>query len=226
MPESHAMRKYQAGGYVAPDYAHQPAPAQPHIRIAPPEMSANAQKVIAQAMAMPSQNWGSALSKLANVWAANRAGERETEAKAQKASEQERRRGNWAQQLHSGRSLRDIASQDSSVLADTSFLDFAKTTTPEVAAEIELFENVDSPYGRGGVGQRSSTTGKISGYQSAPAQIKPPARATAKDRHGRLRYLDDSSVAFSDDVLGPDPTPPPSQGPSQKRPARDDATVK
>ena len=204
MPGRSAMKKYQAGGYVGPDYSElwtrqaqandrewnavnqQNAPAKQVMhKIAPPAMSANAQRVMAQAMAMPSRNWGEALSKLGNVWATKRTNEREAEQKREHLNSLERRRGVWAQQLHSGASLRDIANDDPSVMSDTSFLDFAKTTTPAVAAEVEMFEDVDSPFGKGGFGQRSSTTGKISGYQRAAAQGKPPARATAKDRHGR-----------------------------------------
>ena len=40
---------------------------------------------------------------------------------------------------------------------------------PEAPAA-EMFEDVQDPYGRGGVGQRSSTTGKIIGYQGAAPQ--------------------------------------------------------
>ena len=185
-------------------------------QIAPSGMSAHALKVMADAMNMRSDNWGSALSKMANVFVARHAGEREAEQKREYLNAQEQRRGVWAQQLHSGATLRDIAGRDPSVMGDTAFLNFAKTTTPEVAAEVEMFEDVDSPYGRGGVGQRSSTIGKISGYQGPVAAPAVPERPTAKDRHGRLRYLDDSSPAFSDDVLGPDPTPQSPQGPSQK----------
>ena len=235
MPGSYAAKKYQAGGYVGPDYSElwtrqaqandrewaavnqQSAPArQPMHKIAPPAMSANAQRVMAQAMAMPSRNWGEALSKLGNVWATKRTNEREAEQKRQYLNEQETRRGRWAQQLHSGASLRDIATHDPGIMGDTAFLDFAKTTTPAVAAEVEMFEDVDSPFGKGGFGQRSSTTGKISGYQRALAQAKPTPRPTAKDQHGRLRYLDDGAPAFSDEQLGPAPEPPPPEGPSQK----------
>ena len=194
---------------------NQPAPAQQPIhRIAPPRMSANAQKVLAQAMGMPSRNWGEALSNLGNTWAAAHAGKRESEQKRQYLDEQEQRRGVWAQQLHSGASLRDIATHDPGVLGDTAFLDFAAKTKPEAAAE--FFEDVDSPYGRGGFGQRSSTTGKISGYQSPLATPKEPERRTAKDHRGRLRYLDTGEAAFSDDILGPDPAPANPEGPPLK----------
>ena len=49
---------------------------------------------------------------------------------------------------------------------------------PQQAEQQERFEMVESPYGRGGIGQRSSLTGKISGYQ--PPQKEPgPGKLTA-----------------------------------------------
>ena len=195
---------------------NQPAQQQVMHRIAPPRMSANAQKVMAGAMGMPSRNWGEALSKIANTWVGKYHADREAEQKRQYLNDQEKRRGVWAQQLHSGATLRDIATHDPGVMGDSAFLNFAKTTTPEVKAEVEMFEDVDSPFGRGGFGQRSSTTGKISGYQSAPATPTAPERKTAKDARGRLRYLDTGEAAFSDALLGPDPAPPATQGPSEK----------
>ena len=190
------------------DGLNQPAQRQAVHRIAPPKMSANAQNVMASIMGRSTPNAGSALGKIASSWVTKYNADREAEQKRQYLNEQEQRRGVWAKQLHSGATLRDIATHDPGIMGDSAFLDFAKTTTPEVAAEVEIFEDVESPYGKGGFGQRSSTTGKITGYQSAPAQVKPAARATAKDKHGRLRYLDDGAVAFSDELLGPDPEPP------------------
>ena len=189
-----------------PNYAQQPGShAQPHIRIAPPQMSANAQKVIAQAMAMPSQNWGSALSKLANVWAANRAGERETEAKAQEASEQQKRRQGWGAQLGAGMTQRDLAALDPQFVDDAKYQAFLKNTAP--APDPETFETVQDPFGRGGAAQQSSLTGKFANYQGPLATPTAPARRTAKDHRGRLRYLDTGEATFSDDLLGPNPEP-------------------
>ena len=144
MPGSHAMKKYQAGGYVGPDYSQlwrrqaeenngafdalsqQPAPAQPHIRIAPPGMSPHAQNLMAQIMGRSTLNAGSALGKIANVWITKHNADREAEQKRQYLNDQEQRRGVWAQQLHSGASLRDIATHDPGVMSDSSFLDFEK----------------------------------------------------------------------------------------------------
>ena len=188
----------------------------PTHKIGPRPMSASAQATMASILSQPTRTWGGAARKIASTFIAKMNADREGEAKQADERALNERRGIWAKALHAGETLRNIASNDPQVLNDKPFLDFAASTAPEVAEEVELFEDVQDPYGKGGFGQRSSTTGKISGYQSAPAQAKPAARPTAKDKHGRLRYLDDSSAAFSDDVLGPDPTPPPSQGPSEK----------
>lgn len=71
--------------------------------------------------------------------------------------------------------------------------------------EPETHEVVQNPFGRGGVGQRASISGKISGYQGPLAATPERERKTATDRLGRLRYLDDQTPAFSDETLGPAP---------------------
>ena len=183
----------------------QPAPAQPMIRIAPPAaMSANAQKVMAQAMGMPSRNWGEALSKLGNTWAAKHAGEREAEARQLHAGERDRKRADWIGALSEGATPQFLAYTDSNFVDDKEFHAWWKSNQP--APTPETFENVLDPYGFGGAAQRSSATGKLVNYQGAPAAKDAP-RPTAKDRRGRLRYLDTGEAAFSDELLGPDPTP-------------------
>ena len=74
--------------------------------------------------------------------------------------------------------------------------------------EAETWDVVQSPFGRGGSAQQSSVSGKFSGYLAPRAPQEPAPqreRKTAKDRHGRLRYLDDQSAAFSDETLGAAP---------------------
>ena len=79
---------------------------------------------------------------------------------------------------------------------------FAHPLAPEPEGPApEMFEDVKDPFGHGGFGQRSSTTGKISGYRPAPGQPGESPRERAKDQHGRMRYLDDSSPVFADSVL-------------------------
>ena len=83
---------------------------------------------------------------------------------------------------------------------------FAHPLAPEPEGPAaEMFEDVLDPYGFGGAGQRSSTTGKIIGYQGAPSQPKGSERRTAKDQTGRLRYLDTGEPAFADSLF--DQTP-------------------
>ena len=191
---------------------NQPAPMaapqrgrHPDIKIAPQPMSANAQKVMAQLMSQGTPNMGSAISKLANVWITGH--NEKKRGKARQAAETTKReqRARWASELGSGVSPRDLAVADPDFLADTEFQQSWAGTAP--APEAETFEDVADPYGFGGHAQRSSTTGKLANYQGAPTQAREPARPTAKDQFGRLRYLDDESPAFSDETIGPGPTP-------------------
>ena len=184
MPMPTKLPEYQQGGLVSgpgTDYSslwrrqaeannrswdavnQQNAPAKQQVmhKIAPPSESSNAQRIMAQIMAQSTPNAGSALGKMANAWVAKYHADREMENKRQYLRDHEKRRGGWASMLHSGASLRDIATHDPGIMGDSEFLSFAKTTTPAVAAEVEMFKNVDSPFGRGGVGQQSSTTGKF-----------------------------------------------------------------
>ena len=206
MAASHAMKNYQTGGFVGPDLSlsQQHAPAQRHIRIAPPQMSANAQKVIAQAMAMPSQNWGAAISKLANVWAANRAGEREAEAKAQEASELQSRRQGWGAKLGDGMTQRDLAALDPQFIEDAKYQAFLKGTAP--APDPETFETVQDPFGRGGAAQQSSLTGKFANYQGPLATPPAPQRRIVKGLDN-LNYYEDSKERVLPNVLAPTPEP-------------------
>ena len=226
MPGSHAMKKYQAGGYVGPDYSelwkrqaeannrkweglNQPAPAQPIHRIAPPPaMSANAQKVMASAMVMPSRNMGEAVSKLANVWASKRANEREAEAGKLYNTERNRKRADWIGALSEGATPQFLAYTDPSFVDDKEFHAWWESNKP--GAEPEQWDTVQDPYGRGGAAQRSSTTGLFKNYQGPLATpkeperrtAKEPERRTAKDARGRLRFLDDESPVFPDQTLG------------------------
>ena len=78
-----------------------------------------------------------------------------------------------------------------------------------------MFEDVLNPHGFGGAAQRSSTTGKLTGYRAAPSQPQGRERRTAADQHGRLRYLDDGSPAFADSILDQG-TPPKTDAPPFK----------
>ncbi len=50
----------------------------------------------------------------------------------------------------------------------------------------EQFETVQDPYGRGGVGQRSTTTGQVSGYQKPPPLEKSLEQIAAESEAARL----------------------------------------
>ena len=243
MPMPAKLPRYQEGGLVSgpgTDYSslwrrqaeannrswdavnQQNAPAKQQVmhRIAPPAENSNAQRIMAQIMSQSTPNAGSALGKMANAWVAKYRADRETENKRQYLRDHEKRRGGWASMLHGGATLRDIATHDPGIMGDAEFLNFAKSTTPEIAAEVELFEDVQNPYGRGGVGQRSSTTGKISGYQgpvAAPAEQE--IFETVNDPFGRggvgQRSSTSGKISGYQGALAT-PVPPSSQGPSEK----------
>ena len=59
--------------------------------------------------------------------------------------------------------------------------------------------------------------GQYLSLAQAMAPKPPPKRQTAKDVHGRLRYLDDESPAFSDKILGPGPAPEAASAPSNEQ---------
>ena len=198
---------------------NQPAPAQPMHRIAPPRMSANARALLKQGASGPSNNAGSALSKIFNTYVLGRADKQQAEEAARNSSQRENRRGLWSWQLEQGLTLRQIASQSPSILADDKFLSFAASTKPAVAEEIEQFSVVQDPFGRGGVGQKSSTTGRISDWQ-APAkgpetsadilefeQLKAAGHIPNDMAYGDFKGLGKSSATTNVHVRGAAPTP-------------------
>lgn len=192
---------------VAPEFQiNRRAPGgQKTIRIAPP--SENASRVMQSLMAQKTPNWGSALAKLAAV-AIEAHGQKKRGAARQAAETTKReQRAQWASQLGSGASMRDLAVADPAFLADTDFQKSWAGTAP--AAETERFDFADNPFGRGGHGQRSSLTNRVHDWKGPVAEAPETARKTATDKYGRLRFLDDGSPAFSDEILGPGPTPEP-----------------
>ena len=116
-------------------------------------------------------SWGSAISKIGGAWAARHNREKIKAANLALASEQAVKRQGWARDLSGGASLRDLAVVDPLILSDSDFIAFWDKSKP--TPEAETFEIADSPFGRGGIGQRSSKSGKIIGYQSALAPEAP-----------------------------------------------------
>ena len=57
----------------------------------------------------------------------------------------------------------------------------------------ETFETIQDPYGRGGVGQRSSRSGQISGYQGPLTPDKPTQRRIVKGADDLSYYEDDKT---------------------------------
>jgi len=67
----------------------------------------------------------------------------------------------------------------------------------------ERFETAQSPYGRGGVGQRSSTSGKISGYQ---APKLPTTKKVWDAAQEKMRFATEAQIAQAGGTLTPVPS--------------------
>ena len=59
----------------------------------------------------------------------------------------------------------------------------------------ERFETVDDPYGRGGVGQRSTKTGKIVGYQGPPT---PEKLSEFRDKLAAMGFTDPTAPGYAE----------------------------
>ena len=140
MPMPAKLPRYQEGGLVSgpgTDYSalwrrqaeannrkwdavnQENAPTrQPMHRIAPPQMSANAQNVMAGIMGRSTPNAGAALSKIANVWATKHAADQEAQAKQQYDTERNRKRADWIGALSEGASPEFLAYTDPSFIDD------------------------------------------------------------------------------------------------------------
>ena len=185
-----------------------------------------------------SPTWGSAVARMGNAWAKSHAKRKTAEADRAMASEQARKRGEWAAAIGEGATVRDIAMRDPSIISDSAFLGFLdKTKKPKGFEDIldeagnpiaqrgpqgrtfahplapepegpapETWEDVASPFGHGGFGQRSSTTGKISGYQSAPSPSTAPQRRIIKGPDN-LNYYEDTKERVLPNVAAPTPSP-------------------
>ena len=122
--------------------------------------------------------WGSAIARMGNAYVKAHNKRKTAEADRQLKAEQAQKRGAWAAAIGEGATVREIAQRDPSIIGDTAFLGFLDKSKPEDAPE--TFEIADDPYGRGGVGQRSSRTGKLVNYQG-PLAPEGPAPETWED---------------------------------------------
>ena len=84
---------------------------------------------------------------------------------------------------------------------------FAHPLAPEAEGPApETWEDVASPFGHGGFGQRSSLSGKISGYQNAPSPTTAPQRRIIKGPDN-LNYYEDTKERVLPNVAAPTPSP-------------------
>ena len=74
------------------------------------------------------------------------------------------------------------------------------------APEPEVWEDVKSPYGRGGSGQRSTLSNKVIGYQGPVAPASSPQRRIIKGPDN-LNYYEDTKERVLPNVAAPTPAP-------------------
>ena len=132
-------------------------------------------------------NWATALAEIGGAWAEKHHREKAKAAEEARVAKQAAQRTGWSQKIGEGATVREIAKHDPSIIGDADYLNFLSNNKPQ--AEAETFEIADNPYGRGGTGQRSSTSGRIVGYQGPLAPEGPPETMT--DKAGFHRYLGD-----------------------------------
>ena len=162
--------------------------------------------------AQPSPTWGTALAKLGHSWVAAHHQKKDAESQRAAQAAQIEKRGQWAQAFGQGATLRDLAASDPSILGDPSFISFWDKTrksqefeAPEL--EPEQWETVDSPFGRGGIGQRSTLSNKVIGYQGPVAPASSPQRRIVKGPDN-LNYYEDTKERVLPNVAAPTPAPP------------------
>ena len=139
----------------------------------------------AQYASTPTEGWAGALSKIGGAFIERHEKKKRKEAEEARAAKQAAQRTGWSQKIDEGATVREIAKSDPSIIGDADYLNFLSNNKPQ--AEAETFEIADNPYGRGGTGQRSSTSGRIVGYQGPQAPKAPPETMT--DKAGFHRYL-------------------------------------
>lgn len=132
---------------------------------------------MAALMRQPSPGWGSAVNKIASAFILHRQKEQERQEKMQREATRQVTRGNVMRQLRDGGDVRAALIANPAILGDREFMSaLSSLRKPEAP---ETFEPVDSPYGRGGFGQRSSKTGRIYDYQG-PDEPEGPTDETRR----------------------------------------------
>ena len=165
----------------------------------------------------PSRDLPSAIAQIGAAFIQSHAKKKKAEAARMQQEERALKRSGWADALGAGETLRGLAANDPTILGDQDFIKF--WTSTEKGPDPETFEIADDPYGRGGIGQRSSTTGKIIGYQGplAPEGPAPETFEDVQDPYGRGGVGQRSSTTGK--IIG-------YQGALPQTPARDRKTAK
>ena len=163
-----------------------------------PSMHARAQSQLQSVLSMPSPDPWTALAKGLSAYMSGRRIDKADEARAAQSQATSQALQAF---LTGGGDARSLAAALSTPGIDReSFLRDARgaqSLMPEPEPERETFSRVDDPYGRGGVGQQSSTTGKISGWQGPVKPDRAPG-IVGEYMAARAAGIIDKTVRFED----------------------------
>ena len=102
-------------------------------------------------------------------------------------------------------SARELAIKDPAFLGDTEFQKRWAGTAPP--PEVEHWNDEDSPYGKGGFGQRSSTTALIRGWQG-PVPTPEARQRRIVEGADKRKYYADTQEPVLPNVQAPPPETP------------------
>ena len=172
------------------------------------------EQALMQAQQAPSGNWGEAISKIANTGVSAWQLSKEREKEEQQRAGQQETGNQFLKALMGGGGgigggggggLAAALAANPNIMSHpqaAQYLSLAQSLAPQPAPE--TFEDVQDPYGRGGVGQRSSLDNRIVGYQ------QPAATPAVKDRRivkgpDNLNYYTDTGERVLPGVTMPEP---------------------
>ena len=149
------------------------------------------EQALMQAQRGPSRNWGEAIGKIAQSGVAAWKLSKEQEKEQKRLAQQKQTGEQFLKALMGGGGLAAAVGANPDIVDHPNFAQYsslAKSMMPKPAPE--TFSVEQNPYGRGGVAQKSSTTGKFSGYQQPVAAPAAPERRIIKGADGFNYYTD------------------------------------
>lgn len=161
-----------------------PAPGPAMFSIGPQKRIGRLEDMLARQMAQQTPGWGSAIAKMAQTAVLTHQLDKAREERRQQQEREGALRGSIASALAGGGSIQDVLRENPGALSDPNLGNYLQLAKAMQKPERETFETVQDPYGRGGVGQRSSLTGKIVNYQ--PAAEKTGEWSPVYDEAGKI----------------------------------------